>query len=143
PWTLRSLRQADRILLVADASREPLPGAVVRRLMESGNHAPVELVLVHQAELSPACDTLGWRQVCGASAHHHVVAGSAANISRVARLLTGRALGLVFGGGGARGFAHLGLIRALQERGLSVDLTGGSSMGAFISALVASGLSTD
>jgi NTE family protein len=52
-------------------------------------------------------------------------------------------MGLVFGGGGARGFAHLGLIRALRDRGIAVDLTGGSSMGAFISALVASGFSID
>ena len=58
------------------------------------------------------------------------------------RQLTGRAIGLVLGGGGARGFAHLGLMRALEELRIPVDVTGGSSMGAFISALLACGYSS-
>ena len=41
------------------------------------------------------------------------------------------------GGGGARGIAHLGIIKAIQEAGISVDMVGGTSQGAFVAALLA------
>ena len=43
----------------------------------------------------------------------------------------------MLGGGGARGIAHLGIIKALQEAGIMVDVVGGTSIGAFVGALVA------
>ena len=52
-------------------------------------------------------------------------------------MLTGRAVGLVLSGGGARGFAHLGVVRALREHGVPIDIVGGSSMGAILAAGVA------
>jgi NTE family protein len=59
------------------------------------------------------------------------------DIERVARLLTGRSIGLVLSGGGARGFAHIGVVRALREAGIRVDCVGGTSIGAIIAAGVA------
>lgn len=56
---------------------------------------------------------------------------------RLARILQGQAVGLVLGGGGARGFAHLGVIKALEEAGIPVDMVGGTSMGAFVGGLYA------
>lgn len=56
---------------------------------------------------------------------------------RLARRLCGRSVGLVLGGGGARGIAHVGVIRALEEAGLPIDIIGGTSIGAFIGALYA------
>jgi predicted patatin/cPLA2 family phospholipase len=55
-----------------------------------------------------------------------------ATIARLGRFLRGTAVGVVLGGGGARGFAHLGVLRALHEAGIAVDLIGGNSMGALI-----------
>lgn len=54
------------------------------------------------------------------------------DVARMCRRITGRSLGLVLGGGGARGLAHIGVIRALMERGVSVDICGGTSQGAFV-----------
>jgi lysophospholipid hydrolase len=56
---------------------------------------------------------------------------------RLCRRVTGRAIGLVLGAGGARGLAHLGVIRALKEAGMTIDLVGGTSQGAFVGALYA------
>jgi len=53
------------------------------------------------------------------------------------RRVTGLAVGLVLGGGGARGLAHVGVIRALVEAGVAVDLVGGTSQGAIVGALYA------
>jgi lysophospholipid hydrolase len=55
----------------------------------------------------------------------------------MSRRVTGRSVGLVLGGGGARGIAHVGVIRALIEAGVTVDLVGGTSQGAFCGALFA------
>lgn len=44
-------------------------------------------------------------------------------------------VGLVLGGGGARGAAHVGMLKAIQEAGIPVDMVGGVSIGAFMGAL--------
>uniref|UniRef100_A0A8C3LJ03 lysophospholipase n=1 Tax=Chrysolophus pictus TaxID=9089 RepID=A0A8C3LJ03_CHRPC len=59
------------------------------------------------------------------------------DFSRLARVLTGNAIALVLGGGGARGCSQVGVIRALIEAGIPVDMIGGTSIGAFMSALYA------
>ncbi|KAL6718246.1 phosphatidylcholine and lysophosphatidylcholine phospholipase [Lecanora helva] len=56
---------------------------------------------------------------------------------RLARRLCGRSVGLVLGGGGARGISQIGVIRALEEAGIPIDIVGGTSIGAFIGALYA------
>ncbi|KAG0039935.1 phosphatidylcholine and lysophosphatidylcholine phospholipase [Podila clonocystis] len=63
--------------------------------------------------------------------------GNRSDFARLARRLTGRTIGLVLGGGGARGIAHIGVIRALEEAGIPIDIIGGTSMGAFIGGLYA------
>jgi|TARA_B100000315_G_scaffold259592_1_gene316225 NTE family protein len=52
-------------------------------------------------------------------------------------------IGLVLGGGGARGLAHIGVIRALEERNIKIDAIAGASMGAIVGALYASGKTPD
>ncbi|XP_073509989.1 patatin-like phospholipase domain-containing protein 6 isoform X2 [Phyllobates terribilis] len=59
------------------------------------------------------------------------------DFSRLARTLTGNAIALVLGGGGARGFAHVGIIKALEEAGIPVDMVGGTSMGALVGGVYA------
>ncbi|KAI5295829.1 phosphatidylcholine and lysophosphatidylcholine phospholipase [Ascosphaera acerosa] len=56
---------------------------------------------------------------------------------RLARRLCGKAVGVVLGGGGARGIAHIGVILAMEEAGIPIDIVGGTSIGAFIGALYA------
>jgi CRP-like cAMP-binding protein len=59
------------------------------------------------------------------------------DLHRLARRLCGRSVGLVLGGGGARGISQVGVIRALEEAGIPIDIVGGTSIGAFIGALYA------
>lgn len=56
---------------------------------------------------------------------------------RLARRLCGKSVGLVLGGGGARGIAQVGVIKALEEAGIPIDIIGGTSIGSFIGALYA------
>lgn len=50
-------------------------------------------------------------------------------------------LGLALGGGSARGFAHIGVLKVLEEAGISADMVAGTSMGAVIGAFYCSGIS--
>ncbi len=67
--------------------------------------------------------------------------GDRADLHRLARLASGSARGLVLGGGGARGLAHLGVLKALDEVSCAPDFVGGTSMGAIIAASLAMGWS--
>jgi predicted acylesterase/phospholipase RssA len=79
--------------------------------------------------------------VTGARLHYHLRTGQPADIARLGRLLLGRGVGLALGGGGARGFAHIGVIQALLDAGIPIDAIGGTSMGAVLAAQYAAGLS--
>jgi NTE family protein len=57
--------------------------------------------------------------------------------------VTGRSVGLVLSGGGARAFAHVGVIEELLAAGIAIDRVAGVSMGAFVGALLAAGLEPD
>ncbi len=137
-WTRTVLRQADRIVVVADSAGTALAPALADTLQAAGLHAPVELAVLRRAG-ERAADVLHWKAAIGAASHYYLRPGHAGDMASLARQLTGFGVGLVLGGGGARGFAHVGLLRAMQELGIPVDVAGGASMGAFIAALHASG----
>ena len=79
--------------------------------------------------------TAGWLALHDAKMHHHI--RNDVDIERLARLMTGRAIGLVLAGGGARGVAHYGVIWALREHGMPIDLVGGTSIGSIVAGMVA------
>lgn len=136
PWTRRCMRQADRVLLVARADDDPAPGAVERALdalEDRATDAAEVLVLVHPGATSPR-GTRRWLEGRTVSEHLHLRWEGEADFHRLARTLAGRSVGVVLGGGGARGFAHIGVLRALAEAGVPVDAIGGTSMGAAIAA---------
>lgn len=135
-WAVRCLRQADRVLVLAEAGAEPVAPPALSQMPEGRLLAPVELVLL-RPEGDPSPDTRAWCEAAGARAHYFVHPWADAELSALARQITGRGVGLVLGGGGARGFAHIGLVRALRQLDIPVDITGGTSMGAFVSAMLA------
>lgn len=137
-WSLRCLRQADRVLMVAEADKPAQRIPVLSQLPEPKLLAPVELVLLRPVgDASP--HTRAWCEAAGARAHYFVHPWAEADLQALASQVSGRGVGLVLGGGGARGFAHIGLIRALEQLHIPVHVMGGTSMGAFISALLACG----
>lgn len=140
PWTRRCLRQADRVLLVARAGGDPAPGSAERALAGVPGGQRRELVLLHPPGTAAPSGTAAWLAGRGVGRHHHVRTGDAADLGRVARYLSGTARGLVLAGGGMRGFAHLGVMQALDEVGIPVDAVGGASIGAIMAGFYAAGL---
>ena len=73
----------------------------------------------------------------GAHAEPPTRAAHLSDFARLARRLCGQSIGLVLGGGGARGCAHIGVLRAFEEQGIPVDMVGGTSIGSFVGGLYA------
>jgi NTE family protein len=134
-WTRQCCRQADVVLCLAHARGEvrAWPGSITAALTRG---ARIELALLHEGSFAAGAAT-EWLRHLRAAQHHHIV--DSGDMGRVSRLLTGRGVGLVLSGGGARGFAHLGVIRALREARIPLDFLGGVSIGAIIAAGVAMG----
>lgn len=142
PWTERCLRQADLVLLIANATDPPAPGDLERHAAEGRPPASMELVLLHKDD-KPVSGTIEWLRGRPTVRHHHVHTGRADSYDRLARFVNGTAGGLVLSGGGARAYAHIGVLKALGEAGIAVDVIGGSSMGAIIAAQHAAGFDVE
>jgi predicted acylesterase/phospholipase RssA len=142
PWSERCVRQADRILLVAEAGGTPEPGRVERALLPDGDGriaAKRILVLLHPRETERPSGTARWLSARRLDGHYHVRRDRSEDFARLARLVTGHGVGLVMSGGGATGFAHLGAFRALREAGIPIDLVGGTSQGGLMACQIAMG----
>ncbi|GAA0545632.1 NTE family protein [Rhizomicrobium palustre] len=127
-WTRLCIRQADRVLVIATVDR-PLPRKPLLGGKERVCGLP-ELILLHPSGVPRDAVILGER----VETHHHIRENRPDDIRRLARCISGRAVGLVLGGGGARGFGHIGVVKALAEAGVPFDYLGGVSMGAIIAA---------
>ena len=139
-WTQRCCRHADEVLLLADAAAPVAVHASERQCLVERpprTEAAEILVLLHPADTPAPRGTAAWLARRPVADHFHVRPALARDLARLARLQARRAVGLVLAGGGARGFSHLGLLRALQEAGVEVDCVGGTSMGSVMAALAA------
>ncbi|CAG2205144.1 NRE [Mytilus edulis] len=135
---------------------------MVEKQMENiAVRAQKELVLLHEEDAESPKGTIEWLNARGwCSSHHHIrcpkrVLKKQAEVrvvesyervyqtkpdrlsdfSRLARFLTGTSVGLVLGGGGARGLSHIGIVKALLEAEVPIDMVGGTSMGSFVGAV--------
>ena len=92
------------------------------------------MVLLHPHGNRLPSGSKQWLDTRQVENHYHVRWDTQADFPRLARFLTHSAVGVALSGGGARGFAHIGVIRALEEAGIPIDMIGGTSMGAVISS---------
>jgi NTE family protein len=135
-WSKLCLRQADAVVLITHSDSPARPWSLPADQSGRSDKLQVaELVLLHRRG-APQTATQQWMSLYGCR-HHHV--SSRQDVARVARILTGHAVGLVLSGGGARGFAHIGVIRALREAGIPIDAVGATSIGSIIGAGLAVG----
>lgn len=139
-WSHLCSRHCDELLLLADATKP----AVVHPnetdclvLRPPRTEAAQILVLLHSADVLCPSGTARWLARRPVADHIHIRPTLERDMARLARMQSRTAVGLVLAGGGARGFAHLGIVRALQEQGIEVDCVGGTSMGSVMAFMVA------
>uniref|UniRef100_A0A665X3H2 lysophospholipase n=1 Tax=Echeneis naucrates TaxID=173247 RepID=A0A665X3H2_ECHNA len=163
PWTQRCIRQADCIIIVGLGEQDPAVGELERMLEGSAVRAQKQLVLLHREDGPTPKGTVDWLNMRSwISRHLHLSCPRRvfskrslpkllelyqrvsekptdrhSDFSRLARVLTGNAIALILGGGGARGCSQVGIMRAVCEAGIPVDLIGGTSIGSLMGALYA------
>jgi predicted acylesterase/phospholipase RssA len=141
-WTRRALRQADRVVVVCspnpDAAERALIDDIFSTISDAG-HVARMLAVLHPPSTDRPRRTAELIAPWHIDDVVHVRSGSSDDIARLARLASGHGYGLVLSGGGARGFAHLGVFRALLENRVPVDKVAGCSMGAVIASGIALG----
>ena len=131
-WRAFCLRVADRVVVVAGNPALPTHALPERAfgadLVLAGPRPTREQRRAWEERLSPrSSHTVDGRDL--------VVA-----LRPLGARLAGRSLGLVLGGGGARGFAHLGVLDELEAAGIPVDRVAGTSIGAVIGGTLACGM---
>jgi len=139
-WTRKCIRQADVVLLVAASTAGTGINECERLACSLHPPAARRLVLLHEARTDVAKGTAAWLRERDVAMHHHVALQDTVDVERLYRFLSGRAVGFVAGGGGAFGSAHIGIYKALQEIGADFDIFGGTSVGAAMTAALASGI---
>lgn len=136
-WAAHCLRQADRSFWIGRGDAEPpsvAPFPAARAALK-----PADLLLVHRQGCVRPSGGRAWQKALCCRQIFHAREADPADLARLARVITGRSVGVVLSGGGARGYAHVGALRALNEHGVPVDFVGGASMGAVIAAGLAYG----
>ncbi|MFK7856946.1 MAG: cyclic nucleotide-binding domain-containing protein [Granulosicoccus sp.] len=146
-WTERCINRADRIVFVANAGKDPdvsirdIETRLEDFLSRSKIRPKIDLVLLHPADTESPTNTARWLEIRQLDAFYHVRMNDSAHFGRLARRLRKQARGIVFSGGGARGYAHLGVQRLIEEQNIRIDYIGGSSMGGLLGAAISMGLS--
>ncbi len=136
-WAELIYRRADHVLLLAkpgEAIVSARPGLDV----SVGEWRRCDVVCIQDANAARPLPSHSSLADLAVDLRVQVRDGEARSFARLARIVLGRAFGLVLSGGGARGFAHIGVLQALQEQGYSVDMVSGTSIGAVIAAGCAS-----
>lgn len=100
-----------------------------------------ELVIVHQASTALPHHTNVWLKLTEFGLHHHIRIDRAHDFRRLIRFIRNKAIGVVLSGGGTRGWAHAGALKALFEAGIPIDAIGGTSVGAIVAGSFALTLS--
>ena len=144
-WTETILHYTNRILLLSDArAGGKLSTEEIRYLGDSYDpHAPHrELVLLYSEDNARPANTSSLKALRKPDAVRHIRTDSQSAFEGLARFITGRSIGVALGGGGAKGFAHIGLLKALREEGIPIDMIGGTSAGAIMAGIYAMGYDT-
>ncbi len=142
-WYRLAVRQADRIWVVARADARPSYPLLPEDKSPAQSLKLVDVLLIHHGGERKASRPSDWRDAAGAARVFHWNNVEGASCDRLARVISGRSVGVVFSGGGARAYAHIGVVRAMRELAIPIDFAGGASMGAVIAGCVAMGWDDD
>lgn len=135
PLAKVALKKANIIYITAYSnSLSKIDNQLIERFHQGKMHIRPEaaLVLLHTTSTSMPRNTSNWLNQMPFDTYHHVRMNVAKDFSRLLRFIRGKAVGLVLSGGGTRGWGHLGVIKALRERHIPIDMIGGTSVGAII-----------
>ncbi len=147
-WSARAIGRADILIVLCSSNpSEPESTRISEILSRALPGVPTWLAPVHPEHVRVPSGTTALRQRFDVDEVHHLSTSGGevkeAGLGRLARLGAGRGVAVVLSGGGGRGYAHLGVFRAMAETGIPVDRIVGVSMGSIVGAVVAQDVPAD
>lgn len=144
-WSEHAMEHADVVMLVGHSADSSHVGAAERALLGSvGGKAwqpAIVLALCHPPGTDLPRGTAAWLEPRNVTAHYHLRTVNSdldpIHVARLARHLLGRAVGIALSGGGARGYAHIGVAEVLRQAQIPIDFIAGTSAGALMGAFLA------
>ncbi len=141
-WTRRALRYVDQLVVVTSPEPGDEESTAINALLEATpTRIPKWLALRHPASCRQPSGTSFLKRRFGVDEVLHLRETSDREIARLARLAAGRGVGLVLSGGGARGYAHMGVFEVLDDLDVPVDRVIGASMGSIVAGVIGQQLS--
>jgi NTE family protein len=138
-WARRAMGRADRIWMLARADAHPSIPLMPEDPSPAARLKLIDVVMLHHGGDRAATTPGEWVDAADAARAFHWRVGERADARHLARVMSGRSIGLALSGGGSRAYAHVGAIRALREAGVEFDFFCGASMGGIIAAGAALG----
>lgn len=139
PLSRNCWEKLGKIYVVADGNSKPhFCNFTMEKLHHSRHLLEVrrELILLYRKNTQPY-NTQAWLNQANFTLHHNIRTAYAPDYKRLMRFIRGKAIGLVLSGGGAKGWAHMGALRAIFEANIPIDAIGGTSVGALAGGLYA------
>ncbi|MDR3477693.1 MAG: patatin-like phospholipase family protein [Gammaproteobacteria bacterium] len=128
-----------KIYIVAEGNTKPhFSNFAIEKIHQNKQLIQVrrELILLYKKNAVPL-NPQEWLEHANFYMHHNIRSDYDPDYKRLLRFIRGKAVGLVLSGGGAKGWAHIGAIKAIFEAHTPIDAIGGTSAGALVSTLYA------
>jgi len=139
PLARIAFKKADVVYIIGDTKATPKIDTHILDKIHHGAHVRINpnLILLHPDNSTAPRNTSAWLAQTQFNLHHHVRMNNMQDYQRLLRFIRGRAVGVVLSGGGTRGWAHLGALKALLSANVPIDMVGGTSVGALVGACYA------
>jgi predicted acylesterase/phospholipase RssA/CRP-like cAMP-binding protein len=142
-WRERTFRHSDRVVVVCSQNPASEERDRIRRMLALANPTAQKILVALHHDSEVAGGSAALLDETGADQLVHILDDDELDYGRLTRIIAGRTFGLVLSGGGARGFGHIGVYKAMTELGIPIDWVGGSSIGAVFAAAIARRLSPE
>ncbi|MEO8400249.1 MAG: patatin-like phospholipase family protein [Gammaproteobacteria bacterium] len=140
PLARLCFKRADNVYIATISGSTPkIDNSVLEKIQSRRTHlrSDPSLIILHgESTVSPR-HTANWLSITSFYMYHHLRIDVTKDYHRLLRFIRGKAVGVVLGGGGTRGWAHLGALKALREEKIPIDMIGGTSVGAIVAACYA------
>jgi len=138
--TKNIIESCEKLYLIGTPLKKPKINDNTLKMIKNRNNNSdliTNLILTHPEYTKNPQRSATWLSICNFNMHHHVRLNDERHYKRLIRFFKNQAVGLVLGGGGTRGWGHVGALKALRKHNQTIDYIGGTSVGAIVGACYA------
>ena len=141
-WKKNIVKYSDQVIILGNPKKLHEISSEESEIFNNYNNiniAKLWLVLNHDQDTIIPSETSEIIDMRNGIKVFHIKNNTNSDIKRITRFITKQTIGLTLGGGGAKGFAHFGIYKAMNELNIPVDIIGGTSAGSIVASQIALG----